>query len=81
MQKRQNRKLAADPACAFFAKRKKNLIFNAKRVGSFLILSSRVFERELPQKDSDSSPKLALFIVGNLQRLVVLILYSTHLSS
>ena len=39
--------------------------------------ASRVFQRKLPLKDSDSSPKLVLLIVGNLQRFFVLRLYST----
>ena len=40
------------------------LFLNARKVGSFLILSYRVFQRKLPLKDSDSSPKLVLFIVS-----------------
>ena len=48
------------------------LFLNARRVGSFLILSSRVFQRELPLKDSDSNPKPIFLIVGNLQRILSL---------
>ena len=46
------------------------LVLNARIVCSFLILSSMVFQRKLPLKDSDSSPKLVLLIVGNLQRFL-----------
>ena len=56
------------------------LFLNARSVCSFLILSSRVFQRTLPLKDSDSSPKLALLIVGNLQRLFISLDYTLYLS-
>ena len=39
--------------------------FNARRTGSFLIMSSRVFQRKLHLKGSDSSPKPVVFIVVN----------------
>ena len=55
------------------------LFLNSGRVGSFLILSSRVFQRKLPLEDSDSSPKLVLFILGNLQRFLSLD-YTLHTS-
>ena len=55
------------------------LIFflNARSVCSFLILSSRVFQTKLPLKDSDSSQKLVLLILGNLQKFSALRLYPT----
>ena len=72
----KNNKLAADPACEFFSRALFILFLNARIVGLFLILPSRVFQRELLLKNSDSSPKLVLLIVGNLRRFFVLRLYS-----
>ena len=63
-----NVKLAANPGGAFFPDH--FLFLNARNVGSFLILLPRIFQRKLLLKDSDSSPKLVLLIVGNLQLLI-----------
>ena len=44
-------------------------------VGSCLILSSSVFHWQLPRKDSESSPKLSVLIVGSLHKFCILRLY------
>ena len=51
------------------------LFLKCDRVGTCLILSSRVFHRKLPRKDSESSPKPSVLILGSLHKFCILRLY------
>ena len=48
------------------------LFLKRENVGTCLILSSRVFHSKLPRKDSVSSPKPSVLIVGSLHKFCIL---------